>query len=178
MEKKRIKCPKCSSVLDISFKQTGESVKHITCPVCKTRLKVNLATPAPAQEPKKPEPENDDNRTIILKDPPPREATFRIVFNGMPFELRDGQNTIGRKANSSTALIKIPTTDMTTSRSHMVIEVIKGINGIKYATLANHKNSNPTKVNGVEIAKGDVIKLNDGDQISMGETTTVVFEVK
>lgn len=176
MEKKRIKCPKCGSVLDISFENNGEGIKHITCPVCNAKLKVNLE-PQHGGEGKKPKPEKSESETVIYK-PQQRVTTFRIVYNGIPFGLADGKNTIGRKANSSTAKVQIPTPDMTTSRSHMMIEIRQDANGVKYATLVNDSNTNPTLVNGVEIGKGDVIKLSDGDQIAMGETTMVVFEAK
>jgi uncharacterized protein YbaR (Trm112 family) len=177
MEKKRIKCPVCGSLLDISFKDDG-GIKHISCPVCKSRLKINLGALASQQGNKQEEPQNadDESETIIRRAP--RRAVFRIVYNGIPFELKDGQNTIGRKAGSSRASLQIPTGDMTTSRSHLMIEVNTDANGNKYATLVNHNNTNATMVNEVEINNGDVIKLSDGDQIRMGEETVVVFETK
>ena len=38
MERKTVKCPKCSSILQV--KNNGEKVKNITCPICKSPLQV------------------------------------------------------------------------------------------------------------------------------------------
>ena len=175
MEQKRIKCPKCGSVLKFSYENNGDAVKRVTCPVCKTGLKINLAPQTKNVAP--PQPQKDGGETVLVTAPSAPSGTFVITFNGQSFPLKKGVNTIGRQAFSSTASLQIPTSDSFLSRSHVTINVLTDALGNSYATLQNHQNTNETLINNVEINQDDVIKLNNGDHITMGETT-IVFESK
>ena len=167
MEKKKIKCPKCKSVLDVPFKD-GEGVKHIVCPVCQAKLKINLGGQG------KDDDDDDGNETVIGGC---KQYNYSVIFNGMKLPLDRGLNTIGRRAYSSDAKIQLPVQDGYMSRSHAIIDVKVDSHGNTYATLYNHKNMNPTKINGIQIGQTDVVKLNKGDLITLGETT-IIFEAE
>ncbi|MBR5086555.1 MAG: FHA domain-containing protein [Muribaculaceae bacterium] len=169
MEKKRIKCPKCNSVLDVPFKD-GEGVKHIACPVCQAKLKINLDGPKKGDN----NDDDDGNETVIGGC---KQYNYSVIFNGMKQPLDRGKNTIGRRAFTSNAKIQLPAQDKYFSRSHIIIEVNVDSYGNTYATLSNHMNMNGTKVNGIPIGQTDIVKLKKGDLVTMGETT-IIFEAE
>lgn len=169
MEKKRIKCPKCNSVLDVPFKD-GEGVKHIACPVCQAKLKINLD----GQNKGNNNDDDDGNETVIGGC---KQYNYSLIFNGMKLPLDRGVNTIGRRAFTSNAKLQLPVQDVYMSRSHAIIEVKVDSYGNTYATLANYKNMNGTKVNGILIGQTDVVKLKKGDLVTLGETT-FIFEAE
>jgi len=167
MKKVRVKCPTCNSVLDVPFKE-GETVKHIPCPVCQTKLNLKLkgaegSAPSPVDE--------EDAKTEVGGF---KQLRYSVVFNGMKFPLDKGANTIGRQAMTSQAKLQLPTSDMNMSRNHAIAEVKVDANGNTYATLANYKNMNLTLVNGKPLGPQDVVMLNKGDIITMGQTTVMI----
>ena len=85
--------------------------------------------------------------------------------NGEEYLLRQGVNTIGRKASTSNATLQINTADRYMSRSHAIISVNAGIHIIR-----NHENKNPSYVNGIMIVGNDQVVLNDGDNVKLGNT--------
>lgn len=62
------------------------------------------------------------------------------------------------------------------SRQHIVINVQQQ-NGKIHATVTNYRNTNETFVAGLPLAQKDVLPLNHGTEIKMGETT-VIYRVK
>lgn len=188
MQIKTVKCPNCKAVLDVKNSK-NEQVKQITCPSCKTPLQVKFAPPAPSNEPMEahtfyaaPKPAVNDGSTqlaagmsgttqlassIQSKD----SQIARLVSSGKEYELAEGANIIGRKANSSTASVQIETADRYMSRQHCSITVKTLPDGTKKAILSNYQNKNQTTVDGQEIAAGDEIRLTDGNSITMGHTT-------
>ena len=182
--KKKIKCIKCNSILEISFKNT-DTVKHFKCPICQAKLKVNFAAKGkqgssvpplppsplpPSPLPPSPPPEPDSAATEFH---PVKRFKYSLFLNGMKFPLDPGANTIGCRALSSNAKVQLPVGDMHMSRAHVVINVKVDRNGNTFATLSNFKNMNWTRVNGTPIGQGDVVKLHKGDQITMGQTTFI-----
>ena len=194
MQTKRIKCPNCNAVLDVKNSQ-DECVKQITCPSCKALLQVKFTPPPPPKEPIEahtfyavPKPTlEDDGNTQLAKG---RDSSTQLAsagssqfcqnalltFEGREYKLEEGQNIIGRKANTSTATIQIETADRYMSRQHCSITVKTLPDGTKKAILSNYQNKNSTKVDGQEIATGDEIRLSDGNSITMGHTT-IIFKL-
>lgn len=190
MQTKRIICPKCRAVLDVKNSQ-DEAVKQITCPSCKTILKVNFQ---PQQEPveaktyyappkQKPTDsgetqlaDNSDGATQLQMPSCKKTAKALLKYGGVNYPLEEGQNIVGRKGNTSKATVQIETADRYMSRQHCSITVTTLPDGTKKAVLSNYQNKNLTCVDGQEIETGDVIRLTDGNSITMGHTT-VTFKL-
>ena len=99
----------------------------------------------------------------------PLSAGKLVDMAGNTYPLSIGQNTIGRKAQTSNATIQILTNDRTMSRNHAVIYV-ENINGRMQHTLKNWENKNPTCHNNTPLLADDQDILNEGDQITLGKT--------
>ena len=196
MQIKRIKCPNCNAVLQVKNSKS-EPQKEITCPRCQTILLVKFK---PQQEPIEAhtfvETPHMDSGTTQLGNAPEGSTqlggnnngstqlgtssrgnqTALLVFKGHSYPLNEGQNIVGRKANTSTASIQIDTPDRYMSRQHCSIVVTTLADGTKKAVLSNYQNKNQTSVDNMEIETNDKIRLIDGNHIKMGETT-VIFKV-
>ena len=98
------------------------------------------------------------------------------MFGGVSYPLEEGQNIVGRKGTTSKATVQIETADRYMSRQHGSIRVTTLSDGTKKAVLSNYQNKNLTSVDGQEIAKGDEIRLTNGNRITMGHTT-VIFKL-
>lgn len=187
MQTKRVECPNCHKVLEVKNSK-NEAVKHITCPACAAPLQVKFS---PQQEPlvahtvlvpPRPNPTPEDATqlggspsaaTVLV---PPQQSvskSLKLVFDGTEYPLVEGQNIIGRQAKTSEASIQLATSDRYMSRQHCCIQVSTLPDGSKKAVLSNYKNKNATLVNGSAIQDGDQIRLQDGDQVTMGHTTVI-----
>ena len=190
MQIKRIQCPNCQTVLDVK-NTNNERLKVIKCPACKQELKITFE---PKVEPMEahtfyatPKPVINDGSTQLgagiagttqLASHISSESskTAKLVFGGKEYELAEGANIIGRKANTSTATVQIETNDRYMSRQHCRITVKTSPDGSKKVILSNYQNKNLTTVDGQEIETGDEIRLTNGDRITMGHTT-VTFKL-
>ena len=191
MQTKRIKCPNCQVVLDVTNSK-NEQVKQITCPKCQAVLQVKFPpqqAPLEAETfiaiPKRPIVDSGATQLagssfgatqLVTPKEMPKECNARLVFEDQPYFLEEGQNIIGRKGNTSKADIQIATDDRYMSRQHCSITVTTLPDGTKKAVLSNYQNKNLTTIDGQEIETGDAIRLVNGNRITMGHTT-VVFKV-
>lgn len=185
MQTKRIKCPKCGVVLDVKNSK-NEEVKQITCPSCKTLLQVKFQ---PQQEPieaktfyappKQPVADNGATQlaggsfgaTQLVMSPKKETSRVNLQYGGISYPLEEGRNIVGRKASTSTATIQIETADRYMSRQHCSITVTSLPDGTKKVVLSNYQNKNQTTIDGLPVETGDVIRLIDGNSITMGHTT-------
>lgn len=161
METIDIRCPKCGKILRLQ-KVQGIETKIIPCPVCGTKSPFAQC-------------ERVEQKTACSDTRLPGEAKaarVRIVEkNGKcSYELHAGLNSIGRAAETSTADVKIATTDRGISRVHAVINVSKTPLGNLRCTITNAKNKNATFVNDIRLDDGDIIRLKDGDIVKMSCT--------
>ena len=107
---------------------------------------------------------------VTTVGPAPNRTTGKLVdAMGRCYQLKQGSNTIGRKATTSSATVQIQTTDRTMSRSHAIIEVYNQRGQIVHL-LKNGANKNPSYLNGALINQFDQLILNNGDRIKMGST--------
>ena len=164
METKRVRCPKCKTVLEVK-NSLHEDVKAIVCPKCQARLKVVFHRP-----------DTIFGRTILPQQMLPK-GTPVLCYNGHDYAFRDGLNTVGRKASSSEADIQVETSDMLMSRYHALIEYRRIEGGFFQCIVSNDKNKNVTMVNSHPLADGDKILLNDGDTLQLGNTK-LTFKIK
>jgi len=170
----------------------SEAVKIITCPECKSQLKVNFP-PIASKEPL-------EAKTVLVNTPvgeastllggagssqsgvtqyvpKPRQQKHHFLFlNGKRYPLSAGRNVVGRKASSSDAQVQIETSDLYMSRRHICIEVIRLTDGSTKVFVSNDKNKNSTYVNGCKLNTGDRVVLTNGTQIKMGETIVTYQE--
>jgi uncharacterized protein YbaR (Trm112 family) len=204
MQIKRIICPKCKAVLDVTNSK-NETLKQITCPSCKTILQVKF-------QPQQEQPQQEPIEAKTYYEPPKRSmadsgatqlagaggetvlggglsgatqlymptqkttSTAKLTFEGNDYPLEEGRNIVGRKGTTSKATVQIATEDRYMSRQHCSITVTTLPDGTKKAVLSNYQNKNLTSVDGQEIETGDEIRLTNGDRITMGHTT-VVFKL-
>ncbi len=192
MQTKCVKCPKCGTGLEVKNSK-NEAVKVFACPNCKTKLQVKFsAESAPLEAhtmlgPQRPQ-ANDGatqlggavagsgNGSTQIASPQTFVRQARLECDGKAYDLELGQNTIGRKAQTSHATVQIDTTDRYMSRQHALITVTRLRDGGLKATLRNDQNKNDTLVNGQTIANGDEIRLINGCRITMGHTTLLYKE--
>ena len=180
MSEIKVKCPTCGKVLRLED-EPNINLKTFTCPNCKEKHRVgncqryNPAPPPPAPSGEEtqygavPPAKHSGGEETLVGAPVQQKVGSLDDGNGATYHLVMGFNTIGRKADSSTASVKIATSDRTMSRNHAVIEV-REVNGKLLHILKNGANKNPSYLNDVQIAQDDQLILNDGDRIKMGST--------
>lgn len=190
----KVKCPACGKVL-ILPDSLDINTKTFTCPVCKEKHVVGNCKRI-VDQPKAPVGEETQygpsfsrtsggeetqyvgsnqnaggEETRIFTTQQPKVGTLVDNF-GRAYQLKIGINTIGRKANSSTASLQIDTTDRTMSRSHAVVEV-RNAGGQNVHILRNGANKNASQHNGVVIGVNDQLILNNGDRVQFGNTILI-----
>ena len=174
METKRIKCPSCGVLLDVRNSQ-NETVKMITCPQCKSQLRVNFPQNNGETQYVGSFPSNGDETVYMGKQTTVSPGT--LVYGGQSYPLQLGMNVVGRKASSSQASVQIATDDRYMSRQHLNIHVIKISEEKVRVVISNDHNKNATYVNGQLLGEGDQLIITDGTTIKMGNTT-VTYQQK
>lgn len=186
----KIKSPTCGKILRLN-NAPNINAASFTCPVCKEKHIVGqcqrYVPPTNSCEETQygntgsPQSNGEETRTCFGQapsggegetqiGPAPGAVIGRLIDTmGRSYQLRQGTNTIGRKATTSTASIQVETADRTMSRSHAIIEVFSQSGRIVHL-LKNGENKNPSYLNGSLIDKFDQLILKDGDRIKMGGT--------
>lgn len=187
---KTVKCPYCKAILTVKNSKNVE-IKIISCPKCGESLKVSFRkrkepVEAPTYIPQRPkEVNNRETQAGNTGSPYATKIRFRqkeknnprLLCNGQFYELESGENIIGRQTDDSLATIQINTNDLYMSRQHIKIIVNSQKDGVKNFVLGNYKNMNKTMVNGQVVEKEDLIRLSDGDVITIGHTE-IQFKLK
>lgn len=166
----KLRCPKCSSIINIPVCLDLEN-KRIKCGACKSVSPYTEYTGVTSEV-------SSSDETKLLNPAAPIGILKIVGSSDAVYELKPGENIIGRKANSSKADIQIPTGDKRTmSREHLVIDV-KGDAKKGYAHHVRlYKDSVcTTKVSEEQINYGDCIVLQSGDIIDMGDAS-LLFDV-
>ena len=86
------------------------------------------------------------------------------------FPLQEGVYIIGRKSKASTATIGIVTADKSMSREHIRIEVKKDAKGGYKHYLSDNNSKNHTLYNSNYLENGEIVVLNNNDEIIIGRT--------
>lgn len=185
----KVKCPKCGKIFIIAD-QPGIDSKTFTCLVCQTRSLIGQNRFVPQQ--RQPSLLGEETqygpisgRGITSEDTQYAETLGKngketivdslnklaclIDNSGKNYRLNIGINTIGRKANSSTATVQIAVEDKYMSRNHAVVEV-RNVGGQIIYIVKNGANKNPSYLNGSLIGEKDQLILNDGDRLKLGYT--------
>lgn len=179
-----IKCPHCGSVLKVP-NQPGIETAIVMCSNCKEKSKF-ADCPKVILKPKQTDSDatqygpnafksGDDDHTVTPADLNRASnqpiGKLVLISSGAVFQLKMGNNTIGRQASNSTASIQIPdiTQKRQMSRQHAIIDVVCMADGNIRHTLRNWKNKNRTLVGGTEVTEADRIVLINGQLIRMGD---------
>lgn len=115
-----------------------------------------------------------ESETVLIQ--PLRMTTGRlsVIANAdtpeQTFPLQEGVYIIGRKSNASTATIGIVTADKSMSREHIRIEVKKDAKGGYKHYLSDNNSKNHTLYNSNYLENGEIVVLNNNDEIIIGRT--------
>lgn len=164
-------CPKCGEALTFDRLYVNLLIEiDIECPCCQNKFNGKALINSKVK----------GESEVFERVPPVKAfmATLSIKENfideeGTPggigdvYAITKDQTVVGRKANSSTADIQIPS-NRYMSRQHIVITNTKGQYHMKCA-----QPTNLPFVNGVKIPLGGSILLKDGDRISLGQCVAV-----
>lgn len=161
-----IKCPYCQVGLKVDEGKLPLGLTSFKCPKCKQAIPVSLVLGKKA--------DMDESVTELIH-PAAEERGRIIVFPaagtpGQTFPLPEGISIIGRKSTASKATIMIETDDRSMSREHIRIEVRKDVHGGYKHYLADNKSKNHTLYNSNYLEDGEMVVLNNNDEIIIGHT--------
>lgn len=177
MEKIQIVCPNCRSRLSV-MNQPGLMDKMLACPICKFKAKVSVYQSGAAAQGGMGASNEDTQLPSDVQQLKMDAGQLRIVQTGQIIELRKGEQTLGRLADTSKADVKIGSdrySDPYMSRLHVNIEVVVTPAGIQHR-LKEIGSKNIIQLNGQDIHRGDIIILHFGDKITLGKTDLVLEE--
>lgn len=167
----KVVCPQCHTIL--SFKDIPDiGSKLIVCPKCQFRATVDVYRSGKAGKGGSGEsgdtlpPEFISKNALLI-------GRLRLVSSDKMFDLKEGENVIGRIATSGDADIKL-SNDEYMSRRHVRIDVVKKRMGFEHR-LVEINSKNPILLNGTSIPRNEILVLNFGDKLVLGKTE-VVFE--
>lgn len=171
----QIKCPWCSAVLAVR-NQAGMETKNVTCPVCK-----RVSPFANFKRYTAPQEENTCYPTSSSNGIGATNNNIGVLVNkstGIRYDLKLGENVIGRRAAVSNATIGIDVeSGKKISREHLIISVsnVAG-RGLVYKASLYKERVNTTSINDVPLKYGDCVLLKHGDVINFPELD-IVFEI-
>lgn len=161
-----IKCPHCHVGLKVDEGKIPLGITSFKCPKCKQHIPVSLLSSA-----SRPENESD---TVLVQ--PLKTSLGRITVLAdadtpeQTFPLYEGIAIAGRKSTASKATIGIVTGDKSMSREHICIEVKKDAKGGYKHYLSDNNSKNHTLYNSNYLEEGEVVVLQDNDEIIIGRT--------
>ena len=179
MSEIKIKCPTCGKILRLNDTPNIDNASF-TCPVCREKHIVGncqryveppkyVASVGEETQYGSLSSRQTSTEEAQMVSAPQGDIGYLEDRFGNTYKLHLGINTIGRKANTSTATLQIDTTDRTMSRSHAIIEV-RDAGGQIIHILRNGANKNPSYHNGTLIGSADQLILNNGDAVKFGST--------
>ncbi|MDL2255216.1 zinc-ribbon domain-containing protein [Parabacteroides sp. OttesenSCG-928-K15] len=162
-----IRCPHCNVGLKVDEGKLPPGILSFKCPKCKKPIPISLLRE------KKTVADTSADTTLLQ---PSRSGMGQITVMAdentqeQVFPLYEGVSVIGRKSSASTATIGIATEDRSMSREHIRIEVKKDIKGGYKHYLSDNNSKNHTLYNSSFLENGEVIVLQDNDEIIIGRT--------
>lgn len=163
-------CPECHQQLSFDEIQ-GYQNMVVECPKCHFKALASVyqsakKTPCDQKTGEMP-------TQLVLQPKSVRDiGVIRVKETNEIQFLQVGQNTIGRRALTGTADIKI-SNDIYMSRQHVRIDVVKVAHGYEHH-LVEINSKNIVKLNGRPINRGDVLILKFGDTLTLGITDIVL----
>ncbi|MGM9796437.1 MAG: FHA domain-containing protein [Parabacteroides sp.] len=162
-----IKCPHCLIGLKVDEGKIPLGLTSFKCPQCKRAIPVSLLSKNKKEQDSEPE-------TTLIHSIKTGMGQLTVLpdehTDEQHFSLSEGRSIVGRKSNASKATFPIQTGDRTMSREHAIIEVKKdGKGGYKHY-LSDNNSKNHTLYNNNYLGDGEVVVLNDNDEIILGHT--------
>ena len=156
MQKRRLNCPKCGTPVEATNPESKDVVT-VSCPKCGLRIGFKF----------------NRSETVIVESKPKKDIGY-LMYGKERYELKLGINTIGRKSAKSTATIQIATEDMSVSRVHAEIEVVKLDSGHIKAILRDARDVEKTNIKPMYFGDDRMylenrLNLENGDTFKMGE---------
>ena len=162
-----VKCPHCHVGLKVDEGKIPLGLSSFKCPKCRQSIPVSLLT-APASS------AAADDETVLVRPVRTKTGSLTVLPDAdtpqQTFPLSEGVFVVGRKSHSSSATICIETADRSMSRAHIRIEVKKSEQGGYKHVLSDNNSRNHTLYNGNYLESGEVVVLNDQDEIIIGHT--------
>lgn len=162
-----VKCPHCHVGLKIDEGKLPLNLPSFNCPKCKKPIQVSSL---PLDKP----PFKPDSETELIQPQRKNTGKLTVIANTDTFEqifsLREGVFIVGRKSKVSNASIQIVTGDKSMSREHLRIEVKKDAKGGFKHYLSDNNSKNHTLYNSNYLEDGEVVVLNNNDEIIIGRT--------
>ncbi|MDH6306342.1 putative Zn finger-like uncharacterized protein [Parabacteroides sp. PF5-5] len=163
-----VRCPHCDVGLKVDEKKLPSDITSFKCPKCKRLIPVSMLS--------KKEGEGFSSSDTVLIQPVKKSlGKITVVADANTreqlFPLYEGIAVIGRKSSQPTqATIAIETADRSMSREHIRIEVKKDPKGGYKHYLSDNNSKNHTLYNSNYLGNGEVVVLNDNDEIVIGHT--------
>lgn len=165
MQTKIVTCPgpRCHAILQVR-NSMNEEVKHVTCPLCRTRFDVNF-------------------KETIVAPGIQSGAKIYIVCGDKKYRLRKKSNIVGRKPTvvmdgPVEADIQLEINDDYMSRLSAIVNVTETDNGVLVTITPHPNNMNRILVGEYELKKGDEVLLTDGTELTMGITKMTLSVVE
>ncbi len=164
-----VKCPHCHVGLKVDEGKIPLGITSFKCPKCKKPIPVDML----AKE-TKPASQADEPATEVIQSLKTSAGRLTVVTDAdtpeQVFPLYEGVTVAGRKSSASKAGIAIETADKSMSREHIRIEVKKEPKGGYKHYLSDNNSKNRTLYNSSYLNEGEVVVLNDNDEIVIGRT--------
>lgn len=157
MQKKMITCPDCRTSIEVTNPDSKELVV-VLCPKCGLKLGIKF----------------DKGQTVIVDNRSNKNEIGYLVCGQERYELKIGINKIGRKSANSSATIQIVTNDMSVSRVHAEIEVVRLKNESVKAILRDVRDVEKSNIKPMFFGEDrmypeDCLDLENGDTFKMGD---------
>ncbi len=161
MESKKVICPKCHGVLEVTNPKQ-EAFLQITCPNpnCGAKLRLRF----------------DTGETIIARKKGAATTPGYLSWQGKHYDLQKGRNTIGRKSSKHEAQLELDTDDKSVSRLHCLLEAITTSKGRVKVIISDLRtpdkvSQKPILLDDEPLAKEDRLVLEDNDTFQIGGQT-------
>lgn len=162
-----VKCPHCHVGLKVDEGKLPLDISSFKCPKCKQPIPVSSLSLDQKQV-------EEESETVLVQSVKTSAGRIVVIANTetaeQVFPLYEGVTIIGRKSNVSQAVIGIATTDKSMSREHIRIEIRKDAKGGYKHYLSDNNSKNHTLYNSNYLEEGEVVVLNNNDEIVIGRT--------
>lgn len=185
---KDLYCRHCGTNIKLKVRK---DIKTITCPKCRKTELVSGYSDTPVEVDNDEEPALEETLVkTYLRSKSQNEASkflrpaslvlFKDIDNAWldlsvrAFQLKRGENTVGRKSSKSISSIQLPTADGYMSKNHLIIDVIMKSDSTFEHRLSDNGSVNGTFHNGQRMEKGDVVVMVPGDVVRIGHTEMIL----
>ncbi|MDR2969344.1 MAG: zinc-ribbon domain-containing protein [Tannerellaceae bacterium] len=161
-----VRCPHCHVGLKVDEGKLPPGISSFKCPKCKSPIPISILRGKNNFQ--------SDSDTTLVQPLKTGIGRLTVLADGeteeQMFPLYEGTCVVGRRSPASNAVIGIETNDRSMSREHIRIEVKKDSKGGYKHYLSDNNSRNHTLYNSSFLEKGEVVVLNNNDEIVIGRT--------